>query len=74
METRIGFVGIVVSLFFAQRLIREMKKTNPHVEGNIFRSMENVALDTVRGWKTGGEAHSFLERFEKKEPSSQEEV
>ncbi len=45
-------------------LIREMKKTNPHVEGNIFRSMENVALDTVRGWKTGGVSHSFLERFE----------
>jgi tRNA(Ile)-lysidine synthase TilS/MesJ len=45
-------------------LIREMKKTNPHVEGNIFRSMENVALDTVRAWKTGGVSHSFLERFE----------
>ena len=29
-------------------LIREMKKTNPPVEGNIFRSMENVSLDTVR--------------------------
>ena len=49
-------------------LIREMKKNNPHVEGNIFRSMENVALDTVRAWKTGGVSHSFLERFERETP------
>ena len=55
-----------------KELIHEMKKTNPHVEGNIFRSMENVSLDTVRAWKTGGEAHSFLERFKKKETSQGE--
>ena len=57
-----------------KELIREMKKSNPHVEGNIFRSMENVALDTVRAWKTDGKTHTFLERFEKTEDSSHEEV
>ena len=30
-----------------KKLIAELKKTNPFVEGNIFKSVENVNLDTV---------------------------
>lgn len=47
-------------------LIRELKKTNPFIEGNIFKSMENVNLDTVVGWKSDGVRHSFLERYDEK--------
>lgn len=47
-----------------KRLIAQMKKTNPAVEANIFRSMENVCLDTVLGYKQNGRFHSFLERYE----------
>lgn len=46
-----------------KELIREMKKTNPFVEGNIFKSMENVNLDTVLGYKEGGSRHYFLETY-----------
>lgn len=32
-------------------MIAEMKKVNPYVETNIFRSIENVNLDTVVAYK-----------------------
>ncbi len=45
-------------------LIRELKKTNPHVEANIFNSMHNVNVDTVIAYKKNGVKHSFLEAYE----------
>ncbi len=48
-----------------KELIREMKKRNPFVEGNIFKSVENVNLDTVVGYKAGGVRHIFLEDYDK---------
>lgn len=44
-------------------LIAQMKKVNPNVEINIFASLHKVNLDTLPGWKTDGEIHSFLERL-----------
>lgn len=46
-----------------KNLIRELKKVNPQVESNLFRSMENVNLDTVLSYRQNGETHPFLERF-----------
>lgn len=46
-----------------KNLIREMKRGNPYVEGNIFKSIENVNLDTVIGYKKKGERHSFLDEY-----------
>ena len=48
-----------------KQLIRELKKTNPEVEAHIFRSMENVCLDTVIAYKTGGRKISFLESYDR---------
>ena len=48
-----------------KQLIRELKKTNPEVEAHIFRSMENVCLDTVIAYKTGGRKISFLENYDR---------
>lgn len=42
-----------------KNLIREMKKTNPYVEGNIFKSVENVNLSTVIAYKKDGVKASF---------------
>ncbi len=47
-----------------KQLIRELKKTNPYVEGNIFGSVENVNLSTVIAYKQHGEKHSFLEWYD----------
>ena len=47
-----------------KHMIAQMKKTNPFVESNIFRSMENVNLDTVIGYKQNGVRHHFLEEYD----------
>ena len=46
-----------------KKLIAELKKTNPFVESNIFRSVENVNLDTVIEYKKGGVRHNFLDEY-----------
>ncbi|MDD6057829.1 MAG: ATP-binding protein [Clostridiales bacterium] len=47
-----------------KQLIRELKKTNPYVEKNIFKSVENVNLSTVIAYKKDGVTHHFLEDYE----------
>lgn len=46
-------------------LIKELKKTNPNIERNLFNSLHHVNVDTFPAYKQNGEMHSFLERFEK---------
>ncbi len=45
-------------------LIKQLKKVNPNIEHNIFRSIHNVNVDTLVEFKVYDEYHSFLERFE----------
>ncbi len=47
-----------------KHLIRDLKKTNPFVEGNIFKSVENVNLSTVIAYKQNGVKHHFLESYD----------
>ncbi|MDO4266596.1 MAG: ATP-binding protein [Eubacteriales bacterium] len=54
-----------------KRLIAELKKKNPYVEGNIFRSVENVNLSTIIAYKKDGVKHYFTEEYDRK--GSQEE-
>ena len=46
-----------------KNMIRELKKTNPQVESNIFKSVQNVNLDTVIGYKKDSVKHNFLEFY-----------
>jgi len=46
-----------------KKLIASLREENPFVEANIFKSMENVHLDTVIGYKKDGARHSFLEEY-----------
>ena len=46
-----------------KHLIADMKKTNPFVEKNIFKSVENVNLSTVIAYKQHGETHHFLDTY-----------
>jgi tRNA(Ile)-lysidine synthase TilS/MesJ/rhodanese-related sulfurtransferase len=46
-----------------KNLIASMKKTNPFVESNIFRSVENVNLDTLVAYKRKGVKHHFLDEY-----------
>lgn len=45
-------------------LIKELKKGNPNIDTHIFRSIENVNVDTIIGYKKNGERHSFLDDYE----------
>ena len=47
-----------------KELIRALKEVNPFVEGNIFKSVENVNLDTVVGYKAKGVRHNFLDTYD----------
>ena len=49
-----------------KKLISELKKVNPYVEGNIFKSVENVNLSTVIAYKENGIKHHFLESYDSK--------
>mgnify|MGYP004469705667 FL=1 len=46
-----------------KHLIAKMKKTNPFVEKNIFKSVENVNLATVIAYKQNNEVHHFLDNY-----------
>lgn len=46
-----------------KELIKKLKESNPFIEGNIFKSVENVNLDTVVAYKQKGERHHFLDTY-----------
>lgn len=46
-----------------KKLIAMLKKTNPYVENNIFKSVENVNLNTIIEYKKDGERHCFLDEY-----------
>ena len=48
-------------------IIKEIKKINKNVDDNIFRSLHNVNLATLPGFRDcdSGELHSFLETYNK---------
>ncbi|MCM1300041.1 MAG: rhodanese-like domain-containing protein [Firmicutes bacterium] len=46
-----------------KRLIAKLKETNPQVEKNIFRSVENVNLHTVIAYKDSEGTHNFLDSY-----------
>lgn len=44
-------------------LIKELSTKSPYIEKNIFRSVENVNLNTVIAYKKDGQRHSFLDDY-----------
>lgn len=46
-----------------KKLIAKLKKDNPFVENNIFKSVENVNLSTVIAYKKDGVKHHFLDEY-----------
>lgn len=47
-----------------KNLIAQLKKTNPYVESNIFKSVENVNLSTVIAYKKDGVKHFFVDEYQ----------
>lgn len=46
-----------------KELIASLRKVNPRIDMNIFRSAENVNLDACIGYVKDGERHHFLEKW-----------
>ena len=52
-------------------MIADLAKINPYIEMNIFRSVENVNLNTIIAYKKDGVEHRFLETYNQKEKERQ---
>jgi len=46
-----------------KNLIKQFKKTSPYIESNIFKSVENVNLNTIIAYKKDGFKHHFLDEY-----------
>lgn len=46
-----------------KRLIKHLSQVSPFIEQNIFKSVENVNLNTVIAYKKDGERHHFLDDY-----------
>ncbi|MBS7576488.1 MULTISPECIES: ATP-binding protein [unclassified Enterococcus] len=42
-------------------LLAELSKDNPYLEQSLFKSMSNINLESVLGYKKAGQAYSFLD-------------
>lgn len=57
-----------------KNLIKELKKVYKNVDINIFRSAENVNLDTIISYRRGSEIHSFLDDYDERGKEKQENI
>lgn len=46
-------------------LVKKFRQTNPHIDMNIFKSIHNVNLQTIIGYRDGEKVYSFLEDYDK---------
>jgi tRNA(Ile)-lysidine synthase TilS/MesJ len=49
-----------------KKLIKKLRQDYKNIDINIFRSVENVNLDTIISYKKDGEVHHFLDDYDKK--------
>lgn len=47
-----------------KNIIKELKKNNKNIEHNIYKSVDNINLNCILGYKENGEYHSFLDEYD----------
>ena len=50
-----------------KKLIDSLRKINPYIDYNIFKSMENINLTQILGYKKEGKSYFFLDNYNKEE-------
>ena len=50
-----------------KNLINHLRKINPYIDYNIFKSMENINLNQILGYKDEDKKYFFLDDYDKKE-------
>ena len=48
-----------------KNLINELKKSNKNIDENIYKSMENVNINCILGYRDNSGLHSFIEDYDK---------
>lgn len=48
-----------------KQLIAQLRRHNPNIDSNIFRSIHHVNLDTLISYQLDGKTHDFLERYDR---------
>ena len=56
-----------------KQLLKALRRDNPDVEKSVFNAIHAVSLDTFPGWKSQGKEHSFLEWYDRRGASAEEE-
>ena len=46
-----------------KNLISELRKNNPNIDTNIFKSLDNVNMNCILGWHKDNINHSFLDEY-----------
>ena len=46
-----------------KNLVKNLRKSNPNIDYNIYKALDNVNLNCVIGTKTNGEYESFLKDY-----------
>ena len=49
-----------------KKIISELKKINPNIDHNIFKSLDNINLNCVLGTKKDGVYTNYLSNYERK--------
>ena len=65
-----GLIAQVTDEQEIKELIRDLEKKSPYIAKNIFRSVENVNLNTVIAYKKDGVRYHFLDDYDTIIPSS----
>ena len=47
-----------------KKLIKDLRKINKNIDYNIFKSMDNINLDCVLGYRLNCKKHTFLDNYE----------
>ena len=50
-----------------KKLVNNFRKINQNIDQNIFKSVENINLDAIIGYKENNIKHTFLDDYDKKE-------
>ncbi len=57
-----------------KKLIKELRKTYKNMDINIFRSVEEVNLDTIISYRRGNEVHHFLDDYDERGREKQKNI
>jgi len=50
-----------------KELLKDLRKTNPNIDNNLFKSIDNVNIDCILGYRKDKIKYSFLDEYDRKQ-------